>query len=693
MDSAQIEARVLAWMANQIDLVEGFANGEDIYSVFATKLFGSAVYKPKEDEIPAIKRLLKIRRGFGKDSILGCVAFGTPILTDTGWRPIEKIHTGNRLWDGRRWVRHQGVIYKGKKPCVNVNDVWMTPDHEVFDRGVWFPARSLSTCSRGFATNLENLQSLQLSTGHAEALSPSNVVAPVVELLLRTETIWSQENLHGVMSVLKRHPVKLRLISRQLQSHIVLDFLTAFVQSLADVKPDRIDAMGYEVLECGPLGSQIEYLFLITWSLYQDGIIRNLTLTDSTMTMDMNLVISDSAPGAKTLETADILNAGEYHRFQAGNMIVANCGYGMGAPRFFNNCLSNCDLRPMFDDGTYNKQFIEKLIKTYRTTYYNIPQFWTDLEKAFKWVIKYPHDQTKVSKKYGADGKADGFRLLLFNRNGTVHIRLPSGRELTYRHCTLKKGAYGSDEIRWHYGHLWGGSICLAGHTRVLTDSGWVRLDRVRKTDKVWDGALWVQHGGCVCKGEKRVLGLNGIDLTENHKIKTTEGWTHAKEALGLTWENVWIPDCHRESRIERELRAKQLPLGNTETASQQQENDTISRTRPRSIVTPVYDLIDCGSKNCFTVLDESGEPRLVHNCENVIQAIARDLLIWWILEMERHGLTTVLDVHDEIVCMLLEATAEQSLQLMVTIMCTNPDWAEGLPLDAEGELSLRYKK
>ncbi len=78
--------------------------------------------------------------------------------------------------------------------------------------------------------------------------------------------------------------------------------------------------------------------------------------------------------------------------------------------------------------------------------------------------------------------------------------------------------------------------------------------------------------------------------------------------------------------------------------------------------------------------------------CENVIQAIARDLLMWWILEMERHGLTAVLDVHDEIVTVLLEETAEQALELMITIMCTQPDWAAGLPLGAEGSLSKRYK-
>ena len=32
--------------------------------------------------------------------------------------------------------------------------------------------------------------------------------------------------------------------------------------------------------------------------------------------------------------------------------------------------------------------FIVKLIKTYRRMYHEIPKFWTDREKAFRWVIK-----------------------------------------------------------------------------------------------------------------------------------------------------------------------------------------------------------------------------------------------------------------------------------------------------------------
>lgn len=72
VDSAQIEARVLAWLAGQEDLIDGFRNGEDTYSVFATRLFGCEVRKPIEGDSNSDRRILEIRRGFGKDAILGC---------------------------------------------------------------------------------------------------------------------------------------------------------------------------------------------------------------------------------------------------------------------------------------------------------------------------------------------------------------------------------------------------------------------------------------------------------------------------------------------------------------------------------------------------------------------------------------------------------------------------------------------
>ena len=59
-DSAQIEARVLAWFAQQNDLVEAFRNGEDVYKIMA-----SAIYRKEREEVTPSERFV------GKTTILG----------------------------------------------------------------------------------------------------------------------------------------------------------------------------------------------------------------------------------------------------------------------------------------------------------------------------------------------------------------------------------------------------------------------------------------------------------------------------------------------------------------------------------------------------------------------------------------------------------------------------------------------
>ena len=212
-----------------------------------------------------------------------------------------------------------------------------------------------------------------------------------------------------------------------------------------------------------------------------------------------------------------------------GKDAILGCGYGMGAAKFFQRCMANESLRPMFESGEYNFAFIEKLIKTYRTKYFHIPQFWRAVEKAFRWVVKYPQEGT-VYKLPGTN-----ITLLDFwNTGGTVNLRLPSGRILYYRHCKL--GSRGT--ITWHHGKLWGGSIT-----------------------------------------------------------------------------------------------------------------------------------------------------------ENVIQAIARDLLVFWIKECEAKGIPVVFHCFDEIVNLIHEDDAQLGLTMVGDIMCSKPDWAEGLPLAVEGCVSSVYKK
>ena len=59
-DSSQIEARTLAWLAGQDDLVKAFEEGEDVYKIMATAIYGKRIEEITKDE-----------RFVGKTTILG----------------------------------------------------------------------------------------------------------------------------------------------------------------------------------------------------------------------------------------------------------------------------------------------------------------------------------------------------------------------------------------------------------------------------------------------------------------------------------------------------------------------------------------------------------------------------------------------------------------------------------------------
>jgi DNA polymerase len=71
-DYSSIEARKLAWLAGQTDLLKAFAAGENVYCLFAEALFQQPVHKPdKKTDSPEEYELMTLLYGFGKMCILG----------------------------------------------------------------------------------------------------------------------------------------------------------------------------------------------------------------------------------------------------------------------------------------------------------------------------------------------------------------------------------------------------------------------------------------------------------------------------------------------------------------------------------------------------------------------------------------------------------------------------------------------
>lgn len=162
-DSSQIEARILAYVANETELVDAFRRGADPYADLAERIFQIPSEKIHKGAKSGDKKL-KAYRNVGKTGILSCLAGDTEVLTDTGWKPIVMVSETDKLWDGEQWVEHQGLICNGERSTIVVDGTRMTPDHLIWNGSSWITA--------GECAETRSCLNRALSTGGALLKTP-----------------------------------------------------------------------------------------------------------------------------------------------------------------------------------------------------------------------------------------------------------------------------------------------------------------------------------------------------------------------------------------------------------------------------------------------------------------------------------------------------------------------------------------
>ena len=117
-DSSQIEARILVWVAGQDDVVQWYAEGRDVYSEFASKVFDRTITKADKTE-----------RAVGKTCILG-LGYGTGA---TKLQHTLKIATGLDIEEEecKRYVK----VYREVND--KVIDLWTQCDNALGDIASW----------------------------------------------------------------------------------------------------------------------------------------------------------------------------------------------------------------------------------------------------------------------------------------------------------------------------------------------------------------------------------------------------------------------------------------------------------------------------------------------------------------------------------------------------------------------------
>ena len=78
---------------------------------------------------------------------------------------------------------------------------------------------------------------------------------------------------------------------------------------------------------------------------------------------------------------------------------------------------------------------------------------------------------------------------------------------------------------------------------------------------------------------------------------------------------------------------------------------------------------------------------------QSAVQGTARDCLAVAMINLEKAGYEVINSIHDEVLLLVEEQSAESALSDVMRIMTTPPTWASDFPLAAEGWINKRYKK
>lgn len=416
-DFSKIEVAVLWWLADNKDGLDVLRSGKDPYKFMAARNTGKKYEDIKDDSDD---------RQLGKAQILGCIAEGTPILTSYGLKPIEEIELKDRLWDGKNFVNHGGLLRKGLKTVIKIESegLELTPDHRVLTINGWKTALELTASThlleledpivelKRYRKNLrEELNAVSWCAAYAELkknfesinFGPAKVYF-AGNVLFKELTEAEAERDFGASWLIRNLERVGRLVSIILNVDAKI-ILTKTFQGMAvaelNVNSHPIEVFWNMLLRCAGL--------INLYSPWTE--LRTIdTMSPETYESSLSLLTTSIK------ETFDIANCGPNHCFQAGRQIVSNSGFGMGWRKFQQTAWDLYRLK-LSDEQS------KAAIDTYRIVNKPVKDLWGAYERAAVQVVE---------NGPGAITYANYCRFMMSKR-GFLFIALPSGRKLAYR--------------------------------------------------------------------------------------------------------------------------------------------------------------------------------------------------------------------------------------------------------------------
>jgi DNA polymerase len=206
-DSSQIEARVVAWLAGQHDVVKQFANGEDVYSVFASKIYKQPISKANPVERFVGKTCI-LGLGYGTGAVklrhtLKTQPPGADLSEEECTRIVDLYRQENdkipELWrECDRALEHLASWPSGtgEYSLGQHESVWVTPQGLRLPNGLYIKYPKLQRGEKGFIyTSRKGVQSLW---GGAVV---ENVVQALARIIVGEQMIQMRDTYRPVLTV------------------------------------------------------------------------------------------------------------------------------------------------------------------------------------------------------------------------------------------------------------------------------------------------------------------------------------------------------------------------------------------------------------------------------------------------------------------------------------------------------------
>ena len=475
-DFSAIEARVLAWLANEEWVLEEFRGKGKIYEATASRMF----HIPQETIVKGNPNYEYRQKG--KQATLSCIAEGQLVLTDHGLIRIENVKQYHRLGDGENWVSQEGVVYRGQREVMTYDGLTATADHLVWIEGqarpVYFGFAAASGahlmrteyCGQAIRMGKDNQPgktveramepvlrtdgmrflpqysmdvSFQSDSGNiqrvskllSEAQADSNVAGAAADRCKRTLRKPQRQAVSFIWWPRRQILLSVRHSGGNLDSEKCSE-CTAGVRDGSHRQQRSLCAGEHPICSQrkesgqpardGIIGMGSGILALFSKCGHQDAVFRENTGRNH------RISAGGGAHEAKKLEahrrTArlyDIRNAGPYHRFTVSGRLVHNCGYGggVGALKAMGAKMPEKEMQPLVD--------------AWRAANPNIVAFWGALDRAARTVIR-----RKTSARVG--------KVILYWQDDKMFMRLPSGRNLCYQSPHFTENRFGSDAIGYY---------------------------------------------------------------------------------------------------------------------------------------------------------------------------------------------------------------------------------------------------